>query len=59
MENKKRLTAIIYFISSILAFITAVIGENYVFIPIGCCFIILGIAWSRKKMMIRLTGSIK
>lgn len=42
MKNK-RLTSILYLISGALFFVAAFIGKNYVFIPIGCCFIVLGI----------------
>lgn len=49
MKNKNKLTSILYFISSVLFFIAALIGRNYVFIPIGCCFVILGITYNKKK----------
>ncbi len=49
MKNKNKLTAILYFISSILFFISALIGKNYVFIPIGCLFVVLGIKYNNKK----------
>lgn len=35
MRNK--LTVMLYFVSGILFFISA-LSKNYVFIPIGCCF---------------------
>lgn len=50
MRNKNKLTAILYFVSSILFFISALIGKNYVFIPIGCCFVVLGIKYNNKKV---------
>ncbi len=45
----KNLTSILYFISGGLFFIAALIGKNYVYVPIGCCFIIQGITNSNKK----------
>lgn len=48
MENKK-LTSILYLISGVLFFVASFIGKNYVFIPIGCCFVVLGITNSNKK----------
>ena len=50
MRNKNKLTAILYFVSSILFFISALIGKNYVFIPIGCSFVVLGIKYNNKKV---------
>ena len=41
--KSKKLEYILYLISGILFFVAALIGKNYAFIPIGCCFIILGI----------------
>lgn len=43
MKNKKNLVTTLYLLSAVLFFIAAIIGKNYVFIPIGCCFIVLGI----------------
>lgn len=48
MKNKNKFTAILYYISAILFFIAAVIGKNYVFIPIGCCWLILGSNYYNK-----------
>ena len=41
--NKKNLDSILFFISGILFFISAIIQKDYMFIPLGCCFVILGI----------------
>jgi len=49
MKNKNKSTARLYFIASILFFIFAIIGKNYIFIPIGCCFVILGSRYNNKK----------
>lgn len=48
MRNK--LTVMLYFVSGILFFISALIGKNYVFIPIGCCFVVLGIKYNNEKV---------
>ena len=42
IKNNK-LTQVLYFIAGVCFFISAIIGKNYAFIPIGCCFIVLGI----------------
>ena len=57
MENKNKLAAILHFISGILFFISALIGKNYVFIPIGCLFVVLGIKYNKKKMMIKVINT--
>ena len=49
MKSKNKFTSIIYFISAILFFIAALIGKNYVYIPIGCCSVIFGIKYSNNK----------
>jgi uncharacterized membrane protein HdeD (DUF308 family) len=49
VKNTKRITELLYLIAGILFFISAIIGKNYVFIPIGCCFICLGIVYGGKK----------
>ena len=43
MKNKNKLIVLLNFISGICFFLVALIGKNYVFIPIGCCFVTLGI----------------
>lgn len=47
--DKQKLTSILNLIAGILFFITAFLGKNYVFIAIGCCFIVLGIANIKKE----------
>ncbi len=46
---KDKLSSILYIVAGILFFIAAVIGRNFVFIPIGACFVILGIVDGKKK----------
>ncbi|WP_315110007.1 hypothetical protein [Clostridium intestinale] len=48
MKNKK-LTSNLYLISGVLFFVAAFINKNYVLIPIGCCFVVLGITNIKKK----------
>ena len=43
MKNRNKIITLLNFISGICFFIAALIGKNYVFIPIGCCFVVLGI----------------
>ena len=45
----------VVFVSGILFFI---LGKNYVFIPIGCCFVVLGIKYTIKKI-IRVINTFK
>jgi 1,4-dihydroxy-2-naphthoate octaprenyltransferase len=47
MRNK--LTVMLYFVSGILFFISA-LSKNYVFIPIGLLFAVLGIKYNNKKV---------
>lgn len=48
---KDKLSSILYIVAGILFFIAAIIGRNFVFIPIGACFVILGIVdWKKKKI---------
>lgn len=49
MKNKVKISAVLYLCSGIFFIIAALIGKNYVFIPIGCCFIILGIINGKSK----------
>jgi len=49
MKNSKRATAILYLLAGILFFIASIIGKNYVYIPIGCCFVCLGAVYGNKK----------
>jgi len=49
MKNKNKLIMILNIISTILFFLAGIIGQNYVYIPIGCCFLVLGIVNGRKK----------
>jgi hypothetical protein len=47
--NKKKLEGILFFIADILFFISAIIKKDYMSIPLGCCFVILGISRSCKE----------
>lgn len=47
--NKKNLDSILFLISGILFFISAIIQKDYMFIPLGCCFVILGINGISKE----------
>ena len=49
MKNKNKMNAVLFLISGICFFIAAWIGKNYVFIPIGFCFIVLGITNRKDK----------
>lgn len=47
--NKYKITSILYFIAGILLFIASMLGKNYVYIPIGFLFIIIGISYNKKN----------
>ena len=47
--NERKLEATLFFISGILFFISAIINKDYVLVPLGCCFVILGIGRIRKE----------
>ena len=49
MKNIKNLTSVIYFLVGILFFVDAILMKNNVYIPIGCCFVIIGIININKK----------
>jgi uncharacterized membrane protein HdeD (DUF308 family) len=59
MKNTKRITESLYFLAGILFVISAILGKNYVFIPIGCCFICLGIVHGSKRRTNPTTKSAK
>ena len=44
MRDRNKIIAIINLITAICFFLAALIGKNYVYIPIGCCFIVLAVA---------------
>lgn len=46
--DKNKLTSILNLLSGTLFFVAALIGKNYTYIPIGCCFLVLGIMNSKK-----------
>ena len=43
-----KLTAIVYLIAGIASLLTSGFGRNVIFIPIGCCFIILAMVYNAK-----------
>ena len=49
MKNKNKLVSILHFVAAVCYFLAAAIGKNYTFIPLGCCFMILGIVTGRSK----------
>lgn len=49
MKKWIKLDSVLYLLSGICFFIAAIIGKNYVFIPIGCCFVILGVTKEKDK----------
>ena len=49
MKNRSKIIAILNFAAAILFFLSAIIGKNNVYIPIGCCFIALGIVNGRSN----------
>ncbi len=48
MKNKKVTTAL-YLIAGVLFIVASIIGENYVFIPIGCCFLVLSFTQGERR----------
>lgn len=48
MKNTKKLSAVLFIIAGIFMLISAIVGKNYTFYPIGACFIILGIVNSKS-----------
>ena len=49
MKKQNRVAGIIFIIAAIFFLLAAIIGESYYFIPIGCCFIVLGVIFINKK----------
>lgn len=43
-----KINSLLYIVAGVLFIVAALIGKNMVFIPIGLCFIILGLV-NRKK----------
>lgn len=48
MKNENKFVAVISLIAGICFIVSALIGKNYVFIPIGSCFIVLSIVFGKK-----------
>lgn len=46
--KKKDAPAQLYFFAGILLILAGIIGNTVAFIPIGCCFIIIGIGKIKK-----------
>ncbi len=49
MKNKFNTITIINLIAAVLFILAGVVGDNKVFIPIGCCYIAIGIANLRNR----------
>lgn len=45
-----KITGILFGVAGLLFVVAALVGKNYVFIPIGICHVILGIVHGREKM---------
>ncbi len=48
-SNKKNLEGVLFLIAGVLYFVAAVLYKNYINIPLGCCFFVLGISKRSKK----------
>ena len=46
--NKKNLDGVLFLIAGILYFVSAVLYKDYINIPLGCCFVVLGISKRSK-----------
>lgn len=44
-----KITGILFEAAGLLFVVAALVGKNYVFIPIGICHVILGIVHGREK----------
>ena len=44
-----KLTQTLFTLAGILFLLTALIGHNMVYLPLGCCFIVLGIVFGAKN----------
>jgi hypothetical protein len=49
MKNRNKLLMLLNSISGLLFLLTALIGKNNTFIPIGCCFITLGLLHGKGR----------
>ncbi len=49
MKDKKRVAVIAYLAAGILFTIAALLGKNYVLIPIGCCNFVLAFSQMEEK----------
>ena len=47
--NKKNLEGVLFLIAGVLYFVAAVLYKNYINIPLGCCFFVLGFSKRSKK----------
>lgn len=47
--EKNKVTALLYLIAGIIFLLTSILGKNIIYVPIGCCFIVLGISYSKRK----------
>lgn len=46
--DKRNLDGVLFFIAGILFLVAAMINKDFINIPLGCCFVILGISKRRK-----------
>ena len=44
-----KITSILFLVAGLLFVVAALVGKNYVFMPVGICFVILGIVHGREK----------
>ena len=49
MKNQNKIAGILFFIAAILFIASAIIGKSFYFIPIGCCYIVIGFVFIKKK----------
>lgn len=47
--DKRNLDGVLFLIAGILLFVAAIINKDFIDIPLGCCFVALGIGKRRKE----------
>lgn len=48
--RKNNLEGVLFYIAGILFLVAAVMKKGYINIPLGCCFLVLGISKRRDKI---------
>jgi len=48
MKTVNKFAGVLSIIAGVLFILSALIGKNYIFIPIGFCFIVLGIVFGKN-----------